>query len=51
MKIGVLALQGDFAMHARALQKCGAEVVGIRTGAEAGRKFGLAGDGVGKFPA
>jgi pyridoxal 5'-phosphate synthase pdxT subunit len=30
MKIGVLALQGDFAMHARALQKCGAEVVEIR---------------------
>jgi len=30
MRIGVLALQGDFAMHARALQKCGAEVVEIR---------------------
>jgi pyridoxal 5'-phosphate synthase pdxT subunit len=30
VKIGVLALQGDFAMHARALEKCGAEVVEIR---------------------
>ena len=30
MKIGVLALQGDFAMHARALKKCGAEVVEVR---------------------
>jgi pyridoxal 5'-phosphate synthase pdxT subunit len=30
MRIGVLALQGDFAMHARALQKCGADVVEIR---------------------
>src|SRR5205814_7800750 len=30
MRIGVLALQGDFAMHARALEKCGAEVVEIR---------------------
>jgi 5'-phosphate synthase pdxT subunit len=30
MRIGVLALQGDFAMHVRALEKCGAEVVEIR---------------------
>ena len=30
IRIGVLALQGDFAMHARALEKCGAEVVEIR---------------------
>ena len=30
MKIGVLALQGDFAMHARALRRCGAEVVEVR---------------------
>jgi len=34
MRIGVLALQGDFAMHARALEKCGhqseIEVVEIR---------------------
>jgi len=26
MRIGVLALQGDFAMHARALKKCGGEI-------------------------
>ena len=32
MRIGVLALQGDFAMHARALEKCGAEVVEIPVG-------------------
>jgi len=30
IRVGVLALQGDFAMHARALEKCGAEVVEIR---------------------
>ena len=30
MRIGVLALQGDFAMHARALKRCGAEVMEIR---------------------
>jgi pyridoxal 5'-phosphate synthase pdxT subunit len=32
MKIGVLALQGDFALHARALARCGAgvEVVEVR---------------------
>jgi pyridoxal 5'-phosphate synthase pdxT subunit len=30
MTIGVLALQGDFAMHARALKRCGVEVVEIR---------------------
>jgi 5'-phosphate synthase pdxT subunit len=30
IRIGVLALQGDFAMHARALEKCGAEAVEIR---------------------
>ena len=30
MRIGVLALQGDFAMHARALARCGAEVVEVR---------------------
>jgi len=30
MRIGVLALQGDFAMHARALTRCGADVVEIR---------------------
>ena len=30
MRIGVLALQGDFAMHTRALARCGAEVVEVR---------------------
>jgi 5'-phosphate synthase pdxT subunit len=30
MRIGVLALQGDFALHARALEKCGAEAVEVR---------------------
>jgi len=30
VKIGVLALQGDFAMHAKALARCGAEAVEIR---------------------
>ena len=30
MRIGVLALQGDFALHARALERCGAEAVEVR---------------------
>ena len=30
MKIGVLALQGDFALHAKALERCGVEVVEVR---------------------
>lgn len=30
MKIGVLALQGDFSLHARALARCGAEAVEVR---------------------
>ena len=30
MRIGVLALQGDFALHATALRACGAEVVEVR---------------------
>ena len=30
MRIGVLALQGDFALHARALEKCGAEAIEVR---------------------
>ncbi len=30
MRIGVLALQGDFALHARALTRCGVEPVEIR---------------------
>ena len=34
MRIGVLALQGDFALHARALARCGAEAVEVRKPAE-----------------
>jgi 5'-phosphate synthase pdxT subunit len=30
MKIGVLALQGDFALHRAALERCGAEVAEVR---------------------
>lgn len=30
MRIGVLALQGDFALHARALGRCGADAVEVR---------------------
>jgi 5'-phosphate synthase pdxT subunit len=30
MKVGVLALQGDFALHTRALAKCGVETVEVR---------------------
>jgi 5'-phosphate synthase pdxT subunit len=30
MKIGVLALQGDFALHARALGRCGVQVAEVR---------------------
>jgi pyridoxal 5'-phosphate synthase pdxT subunit len=30
VRIGVLALQGDFALHARALEKCGVEAVEVR---------------------
>src|SRR5262249_31518867 len=30
LRIGVLALQGDFALHARALEKCGVEAVEVR---------------------
>jgi len=30
MRIGVLALQGDFALHAKALQRCGADAVEVR---------------------
>ena len=30
MRIGVLALQGDFALHARALEKCGVEALEVR---------------------
>lgn len=34
MRIGVLALQGDFALHAKALARCGAEAVEVRKPAE-----------------
>jgi 5'-phosphate synthase pdxT subunit len=30
VKVGVLALQGDFALHARALRRCGVDVVEVR---------------------
>jgi 5'-phosphate synthase pdxT subunit len=30
MRIGVLALQGDFALHAKALERCGATAVEVR---------------------
>lgn len=33
MRVGVLALQGDFAAHARALESCGHRAVPIRTAA------------------
>src|SRR5678815_4703938 len=34
MRIGVLALQGDFALHAKALAKCGVEAVEVRKPSE-----------------
>jgi pyridoxal 5'-phosphate synthase pdxT subunit len=33
-RVGVLALQGDFAAHAKALERAGAEAVEVRTAAE-----------------
>src|SRR5262249_25225700 len=41
LRIGVLALQGDFALHARALEKCGAEAVEVRKPAELDQVDGL----------
>src|SRR5438270_464154 len=41
MRIGVLALQGDFALHARALEKCGAEAVEVRKPVELDEVDGL----------
>jgi len=41
MKIGVLALQGDFALHARALARLGVEVVEVRKPAELDAVGGL----------
>jgi 5'-phosphate synthase pdxT subunit len=40
VRVGVLALQGDFALHARALGRCGAEAVEVRA---TGQLDGLAG--------
>lgn len=41
MRIGVLALQGDFALHAKALARCGAEAVEVRKPAELAGLDGL----------
>jgi 5'-phosphate synthase pdxT subunit len=41
MKIGVLALQGDFDRHARALARCGVQAVEVRKPAELGDVDGL----------
>ncbi|MBI2161300.1 MAG: pyridoxal 5'-phosphate synthase glutaminase subunit PdxT [Candidatus Rokubacteria bacterium] len=41
MRIGVLALQGDFALHAKALVRCGAEAVEVRKPAELATCDGL----------
>jgi 5'-phosphate synthase pdxT subunit len=41
MRIGVLALQGDFALHARALEKCGVEAVEVRKPLELDEVDGL----------
>jgi 5'-phosphate synthase pdxT subunit len=41
LRIGVLALQGDFALHARALDKCGVEAVEVRKPAELDQVDGL----------
>jgi 5'-phosphate synthase pdxT subunit len=41
VRIGVLALQGDFALHAAALARCGAEAVEVRKPAELADVDGL----------
>jgi 5'-phosphate synthase pdxT subunit len=41
MRIGVLALQGDFALHARTLEKCGVEAVEVRKPVELNGVDGL----------
>ena len=41
MKIGVLALQGDFDRHAKALQRCGVQAIEVRKPAELGDVDGL----------
>ena len=41
MRIGVLALQGDFGLHARALAKCGVEAIEVRKPLELDEVDGL----------
>ena len=41
VRIGVLALQGDFALHARALEKCGVEAIEVRNPSELDEVEGL----------
>ena len=41
MKIGVLALQGDFALHVHALERCGVEAVEVRKPGELADLDGL----------
>jgi 5'-phosphate synthase pdxT subunit len=41
MKIGVLALQGDFALHVKALERCGVEAVEVRKPGELADLDGL----------
>ena len=41
MRVGVLALQGDFEAHAKALERAGAEPVEVRTAAELDAVCGL----------
>jgi len=41
VRIGVLALQGDFALHAKALAKCGVEAVEVRKPSELDEIDGL----------
>src|SRR5438132_8908338 len=41
MRIGVLALQGDFALHARALEQCGVEALEVRKPVELDEVDGL----------
>jgi pyridoxal 5'-phosphate synthase pdxT subunit len=46
LRIGVLALQGDFARHAQALKRCGVEVVEVRKPSELADLDGLIVPGV-----
>jgi 5'-phosphate synthase pdxT subunit len=41
MRVGVLALQGDFGLHAKALEKCGVEAVEVRKPTELDAVDGL----------